>query len=64
MTKNVRVHTFMDYFKSKFIPRYVKYFQHARWLDNESHQCKTTFSYGTILSIIQSIENYSLTPQE
>ena len=29
INENIRVHTFMDDFKSNFIPRYVKHHQHA-----------------------------------
>ena len=64
ITRNIRVHAFMDDFKSNFIPRYVKYSQHARWLDNEFHQCRNTFTYGTILSVVDFAENYTLAPQE
>lgn len=62
--ENVRVHRFMDDFKNNFIPKYVKHSQHARWIDNEFHQCRNTFTYGTILSVVDFAENYTLAPQE
>jgi len=35
ITKSIKVHTFMDDFKIKYLPKYVKHFQNTRWLDNQ-----------------------------
>ena len=46
------------------IPKYVKHSQYARWIDGKNFICKTTFVIGTILSVVDFTENYTLAPQD
>ena len=60
----VSCHAFMDEFKSVIIPKYVKHSQYARWLDGQFCICTNTFPIGTILSVLDFAENYTLVQQD
>ena len=64
VTDKVSCHAFMDEFKSVIIPKYVKHSQYYRWLDGQFHICKNKFPIGTILSVVDFAENYTLASQE
>ena len=54
----------MNELKSVIIPKYVKHSQYARWLDGQFCICKNTFPIGTILLVVDFVENYTLAPQD
>ena len=43
--------------------QYVKYVHVARWQDEQFRSCRDKFPIGTILSVIDFAENYTLQPQ-
>ena len=43
--------------------QYVKHVHVARWQDEQFRTCRDTFPIGTILSVINFVENYTLQPQ-
>ena len=57
-------HAFINEFKDKIVPKYVQHSQNAHWLDNKFCLCKNTFPIGSILSVVDFAENYTLAPQE
>lgn len=60
--ESIKVHTFMDDFKIKYQSKYVKHSQHDKWLDNQFHQCRNTFSVGTIVLVVDFVKSYTLEP--
>ena len=54
---------FMKMFQEKLVYEYIMHTHRARWLDEKFKLCKDTFSLGTIVSIIDFAENYTLQPQ-
>lgn len=60
--ERIKVHTFMDYFKIKYLPKYMKHSQNARWLYSLFCQCRNTFLVGIILSLVEFTKNYTLKP--
>ena len=43
--------------------QYVKHVHVARWQDEQFRACRDTFPIGTILSVVDFAENYTLQPQ-
>ena len=43
--------------------QYVKHVHVARWQDDQFRACRDTFPIGTILSMVNFVENYTLQPQ-
>ena len=43
--------------------QYVKHVHVARWQDEQFRVCRDTFPIGTILSVVDFVENYTLQPQ-
>lgn len=54
----------MNEFKSNIVPKYVKHTQNDRWLDDQFRICKDTFLVGSILLVVDFVENYTLAPQD
>ena len=53
-------------FIKKFIEKTHQYVHHvhlARWQDEKFRICRDTFPHGTILSVVDFAENYTLQPQ-
>ena len=53
-------------FVKEFIEKTRQYVQHvhlARWQDEKFRVCRDTFPRGTILSVVDFAENYTLQPQ-
>ena len=54
------------YFISEFHGKIQQYIQHvnmSRWQDEQFRICQDTFPLGTILSVVDFAENYTLQPQ-
>ena len=43
--------------------QYVKHVHVAHWKDEQFRMCKDTFPIGTILSVINYVEKFTLQPQ-
>ena len=43
--------------------QYVKHVHVARWQDEQFRAYRDTFPFGTILSVVDFAENYTLQPQ-
>ena len=43
--------------------QYAKHVHVARWQDEQFKACRDTFPIGTILSVVDIAENYTLQPQ-
>ena len=43
--------------------QYVKHVHVVRWKDEQFRTCRDTFPIGTILSVFDFVENYTLQPQ-
>lgn len=64
LVKNdICVAQFMKMFQEKLVYVYIMHTHRARWLDEKFKLCKDTFPLGTIVSIIDFAENYTLQPQ-
>ena len=44
--------------------QHVNHVHVARWQDEQFRVCKDTFPIGTILSVVDFAENYTLQPQK
>ena len=51
----------MEFFQKT--QEYVQHVHVARWQDAHFRICRDTFHVGTILSVIDFVENYTLQPQ-
>ena len=60
----VSFHAFMDEFKSVIIPKYIKHSPYTKWLDGKFCICKNTFPIGTILLVVDFVDNYTLALQD
>jgi len=58
----VKVCDFISEFRGK-IQQYIKHVDMARWQDEQFRICWDTFPLGTILSVVDFAENYTLQPQ-
>ena len=58
----VKVCDFISEFRGK-IQQYIKHVDMARWQDEQFRICRDTFPLGTILSVVDFAENYTLQPQ-
>jgi hypothetical protein len=58
----VKVCDFISEFRGK-IQQYIKHVDMARWQDQQFKICRDTFPLGTILSVVDFAENYTLQPQ-
>ena len=53
-------------FISKFhgnIQQYIQHVDMALWQDEQFRICRDTFPLGTMLSVVEFVENYTLQPQ-
>src|SRR5712692_8930139 len=57
-----RVCDFIPEFHGK-IQQYIQHVDMARWQDEQFRICRDTFPLGTILSVVDFAENYTLQPQ-
>ena len=58
----MQVCDFIPEFRGK-IQQYIQHVDMARWQDEKFRICWNTFCHGTILSVIEFVENYTLQPQ-
>ena len=58
----VRVCDFIPEFHGK-IQQYIQHVDMARWQDEQLRICRDTLPLRTILSMVDSAENYTLQPQ-
>jgi hypothetical protein len=57
------VYEFMKFFRENIIYEYARHTNRAQWLDLQFKLCKDTFPLDTIVSVVDSVENYTLQPQ-
>ena len=58
----VRVCDFNLEFRGK-IQMYIQHVDMAQWKDEQFRICQDTFPLGTILLVVEFVENYTLQPQ-
>ena len=58
----VQVCEFIPEFFGK-IQDYIQHIHMAWWKDEQFKQCRDMFPLGTILSVVEFVENYTLQPQ-
>ena len=58
----MQVCDFILEFRGK-IQQYIQHVDMARWQDEQFRICRDTFPLGTILSVVDFTENYTLQPQ-
>ena len=63
MKSDVCVADFMKLFQEKIVYDYIGHTHRDRWLDKQFKLCNDTFSLGTIMSVFDFAENYTLEPQ-
>ena len=63
MKSDVCVADFMKLFQEKIVYDYIGHTHRARWLDEQFKLCKDTFPLGTIVSVVDLTENYTLKSQ-
>ena len=63
VAKEISVASFISYFKKNILYKYAKHSHRSQWLDQKFRMCKETFLIGTIISVVDFDENYTLQPQ-
>lgn len=61
--KDISVVSFILDFKEIFFYKYERHSHRSQWLDQQFKMCKETFPIGTIISVVDFAENYTLQPQ-
>jgi hypothetical protein len=63
VAKEYNVADFISDFKTNLFYKYAKHSHRSQWLDQQFRMCKDTFPIGTIISVVDFVENYTLQPQ-
>ena len=58
--KEISVASFISYFKTNIFYKYARHSHSSQWLDQQFRVCKETFPIGTIISVVDFAENYTL----
>jgi len=61
--KDISVASFISDFKENLFYKYARHSHRSQWLDQQFRMCKDTFPIGTIISVVDFAENYTLQPQ-
>ena len=61
--KDISVANFILDFKENLVYKYARHSHRSQWLDQQFRTCKETFPIGTIISVVDFAENYTLQPQ-
>ena len=61
--KDINMASFISDFKANLFYKYARHSHKSQWLDQQFWMCKETFPIGTIISIVDFAENYTLLPQ-
>ena len=62
VSHQVQVCEFISEFRGKIL-QYIQHVDMERWQDEKFRICSDTFPLGTILSMVEFAENYTLQPQ-
>lgn len=62
-SKEYNVADFISDFKTNLFYKYARHSHKSQWLDQQFRTCKGTFPIGTIISIVDFVEKYTLQPQ-
>ena len=60
VVKEISVSSFISDFKTNIFYKYARHTHRSQWLDQEFRMCKETFLIGTIISVVDFVENYTL----
>ena len=63
VAKEISVASLILDFKTNIFYKYARHSHRSHWLDQQFRMCKETFPFGTILSVVDFAENYTLQPQ-
>ena len=63
VAKEISVASFISDFKTNLFYKYARHSHRSQWLDQQFRVCKETFPIGTIISVVDFAENYTLQPQ-
>ena len=63
VAKEISVASFISDFKANLFYKYARHSHRSQCLDQQFRMCKETFSIGTIISVVDFAENYTLQPQ-
>ena len=60
VAKEISVASFILNFKTNIFYKYARHSYRSQWLDQQFRMCMETFPIGTIISIVDFVENYTL----
>ena len=60
VAKEISVASFISNFKKNIFYKYARHSHRSQWLDQQFRMCKETFPIGTIISVVDFAENYTL----
>ena len=63
VSKECSVADFISDFKDNLFYKYARHSHRSQWLDQQFRVCKDSFPIGTIISVVDFVENYTLQPQ-
>ena len=63
VSKECSVADFISDFKDNLFYKYSRHSHRSQWLDQQFRMCKDSFPIGTIISVVDFAENYTLQPQ-